>query len=271
MSAATAGLSPLYWRRLAATGKTVPRLVAQLLTPVLWILIVGPALARALGSFSPSIDYYTYVAVGQVAFLVPFTAMFAGIDLLTDKDFGILRELLVAPIRRATIPLANAAAVATVALLQVALVALLAVARGAHFHTSLARLPWFVATAALLSLGMFGIAQVLALAIKQQAAYGALIPAIGVTPFFLSGAMYPLAVLPLGLKAIALVLPWTHAVALLHYGMMQGTDPGLAAIWHLSSEPLMATLSLAALAVFAVASLAIAVRVFSKSTSDNVP
>ncbi len=224
MSAATAGLSPLYWRRLAATGKTVPRLVAQLLTPVLWILIVGPALARALGSFSPSIDYYTYVAVGQVAFLVPFTAMFAGIDLLTDKDFGILRELLVAPIRRATIPLANAAAVATVALLQVALVALLAVARGAHFHTSLARLPWFVAT-----------------------------------------------VLPLGLKAIALVLPWTHAVALLHYGMMQGTDPGLAAIWHLSSEPLMATLSLAALAVFAVASLAIAVRVFSKSTSDNVP
>jgi ABC-2 type transport system permease protein len=268
MSAATAGLSPLYLRRLAVTGKTVARLVAQLLTPVLWILIVGPALARALGSFSPSVDYYTYVAVGQVAFLVPFTAMFAGIDLLTDKDLGILRELLVAPIRRAIIPLANAAAVA---LLQVALVVGLAVARGAHFHTSLARLPWFVATAALLSLGMYGIAQILALAINQQAAYGALIPAIGVTPFFLSGAMYPLSVLPIGLKATALVLPWTHAVALLHYGMMQGTDPGLAAIWHLPSEPLMATLSLATLAVFAVASLAIAVRMFSRSTSDDVP
>ena len=53
----------------------------------------------------------------------------------------------------------------------------------------------------------------LALTINRQEAYGPLIPAIGVTPFFLAGALYPLSVLPAGLQQAAYALPWTHATA----------------------------------------------------------
>ncbi len=164
------------------TTKTASGIVGQLMTPVLWILVVGPALADSLGSFSPGVDYYTFIAVGQVAFLLPFTAMFSGINVIVDKDFGITRELLVAPVRRWAIPLANAAAVLTITFVQVAIIVGLGSARGASFHTSLGRLPWFLLAAALLCLTVYGLAETLALRIGRQEAYGPLIPAIGVSP-----------------------------------------------------------------------------------------
>ena len=125
MSAA-AGFVPLYQRRVAIAVKTPVALVGQALMPILWVLVVGPALARAgAGSNDPDVDYYSYVAIGQIVFILPFSAMFAGLTVLNDRNVGVLRELLVAPIRRATIPLASIAAVLTVAAGQIALIVVL--------------------------------------------------------------------------------------------------------------------------------------------------
>lgn len=263
---AATGILPLYRRRLAVTMKTASGVVGQLLVPILWILVVAPALDEALGDFRPDVDYFTFVAVALVAFLVPFTAMFSGLNVIVDKEFGILREFLVAPVRRAAIPLANALAVLTIALVQVGLIVGLGVARGAHFDTSAGGVVWFLAAASLLLLTIYGVAEVLALVIGRQEAYGPLIPAVGVTPWFLAGALFPLAVLPAGLEQLALALPWTHAIAVGRYGMMEGTPSGLGDIWHLDSEPLMAALSLGVLAGFAAVSLTVAIRVFAKRT-----
>ncbi len=63
-----------------------------------------------------------------------------------------------------------------------------------------------------------------------------------------------------------MIFPWTHALALMRYGMMEDTDPGLANIWHMESEPLMAALSLGVLLLMALGALAIAVRVFNRKT-----
>jgi ABC-2 type transport system permease protein len=260
------GLLTLWVRRLRVTTKTVSGIIGQLMTPVLWILVVGPALADSLGSFSPGVDYYTFIAVGQVAFLIPFTAMFAGINVIVDKEFGVTRELLVAPVRRSTIPLANAAAVLTITFAQVAIIVGLGALRGADFATSATRLPWFLIATALLCLTTYGLAETLALRIARQEAYGPLIPAIGVTPYFLSGALYPLSVLPAGIEQVGLVLPWTHAVALMRYGLMDGTNPGLHDIWHLGSDPLMAVLSTTVLLAYAGFLLTLAVRTFKRTT-----
>lgn len=265
-SLAPAGFSALYVRRLAVAGKTVDGIIGQIAPPILWILIVAVALDTALGGFNPNIDYYTFVAVGQITFLVPFVSMFSGINVIVDKEFGVLRNFLVAPVRRATIPIANAFAVLTIALIEVGILVGLAIARGADFHTSFVGALWFVGAVAFLSLGTYGIAEMLALRIGRQEAYGPLIPAVGVTPWFLSGALYPLAVLPAGIQYVAYALPWTHAVAVMRYGLMQGTDSGLSAIWGMDSQVAMASLSLATLAAFALVTLGLAVRVFHKKT-----
>ena len=260
------GLSALYHRRLVIALNKPIAIVSQLLTPVLWILVVGPALAAAFGGFTHNLDYFTYVSIGQIVFIIPFSAMFAGLVVITDRDFGILRELLVAPIRRSTIPLANIAAVLTVALGQLVLIVILAIARGAHFHTSPGRLVLGLLAASLLSIATYGLAELLAYRITQPQIFGTLIPAIGATPYVLSGAIYPLATLPAGVKQFALVLPWTHCVAVLRYGLMNPSASGLHAIWHLHSELEMALLSIAVMLAFATLTVGLALRAFSRAT-----
>jgi ABC-2 type transport system permease protein len=265
MTEVLAGTPALYLRRLQLSAKGTSAMIGQLASPILWVLVVGPAMAKALGNFAPGTDYYTYVAVGQIAFLVPFTAMFSGTTVIADRLFGILPELTVAPIRPVVYPLANALVTLTVALAQTALMLVLAQARGAHLHSSLSRAFWTVIAVALLCFALYGCAETLAHRIPRFEVYGPLIPAIGVTPFLLCGSVYPLSTLPGWIQALAKVLPWTHAVALIRYGTMRG-NTGLTAIWHGTSQTQMAALSGGVLAAYAVIGMAFAVRSYRTTT-----
>jgi ABC-2 type transport system permease protein len=266
LTAAAAGFVPLYRRRVALAVKRPIALVGQALTPVLWVLVVGPALAEAFGGFARDVDYFSYIAVGQIVFILPFSAMFAGLVVMQDRDFGILRELLVAPIHRAVIPLASIAAILTVGAGQIALIVGLALARGATFHVAFAPLVAGAAGAALLTAGTYALAEYLAYTITQPQIFGTLIPAIGATPYALCGAIYPISALPEGVRQLALALPWTHAVALLRYGLIGSHASGLGQIWHLHSNAAMVLLSLAVLALYASLTTTLALRAFKRST-----
>ena len=266
MTAAT-GFAALYRRRLSVSLSKPAALAGQILTPVLWVLVVGPALTRACGGVTHQVDDTSYVSLGQIVFILPFSAMFAGLTTLFDRDFGIMRELLVAPIHRAVIPLANTAVVLTVAAGQFAIIVGLALARGAHFATTPAQLLTALAAAALLSAGVYGLAEFLVYTIKKPQAFGTLIAAIGATPYVLCGAIYPIAVLPAGVKWLTWALPWTHTVALLRYGLMGDTAAGLHQIWpHDLSLTGAALLSLAVVAAFAALTQTAAYRAFTRST-----
>jgi ABC-2 type transport system permease protein len=261
------GLAPLFLRRLRVAVKTLPGLIGQLITPVLWVLVVAPALAASLGTFDPHTDYYTYVAISQIVLLVPFVSMFAGINVIVDKDFGVMRDLFVAPIHRRTIPIANALGVLTIAWVQVGIIIGLAAAHGAQLTTSLTRFAWLISGVTLLSAGTYGLAELLAYRVGRQEAYGPLIPAIGVTPFMLCGGIYPLAVLPTVIRWFAYVLPWTHAVALVRYAFMGGARSGLNQIWGFGSTAVMAALSTVFLATFTALTWLVAMRAFRRATA----
>jgi ABC-2 type transport system permease protein len=144
------GLLPLYRRRLAVTGKTVSGVVGWLVAPTLWILVVGPALDAALGSFDPNVDFFSYISVGQAAFLIPFDSMASAITVIVDSQFGVMREFLVAPIRRAIIPLANALGVLTIAWCRSSSSSSLLSRVESTSKASPAGLGWFTAAAVLL-------------------------------------------------------------------------------------------------------------------------
>jgi ABC-2 type transport system permease protein len=264
---AVAGFVALYQRRVAIAVKNPVALVSQALMPILWVLVVGPALAGAgAGSNDPHVDYFSYVAIGQIVFILPFSAMFAGLTVLNDRNVGVLRELLVAPISRATIPLASIAAVVTVAAGQITLIVVLSVVRGAHFHLAMG--PALVALVAggLLAGGTYALAEYLAYTLKQPQTFGTLIPAIGATPYLLCGALYPIATLPDGVRQVSWLLPWSHAVALLRDGFIGSGSAHLDQIWHLHSQTAMVLLSLGVLAVFAGLMVALAMRAFRRAT-----
>src|SRR6058998_2397983 len=123
---AISAIGTLSGRRAALTARTPRQILVPLLTPIMFAMVIAPALKEALGGLGGHIDYTAFVAVGTVGLLVPLTAMFAGLSVIVDRDSGAQRELLAAPIPRGLLVMGNLAVALGVAALQV--VVLIAVA-----------------------------------------------------------------------------------------------------------------------------------------------
>src|SRR5438445_2302466 len=258
------GLAPLATlarRRLQLTARTPRELVVPLLTPIVFALVIAPALKQALHTGG---HYESYVAVGTIGLLIPLNTMFAGLGVIVDREHGAQRELLAAPVPRALLVLGNLLVALAVTGLQLAVLVAAALARGIHFSASTTGVVWFVAAALLLAIGMYGVAETLANRVPKQEEYIARVPAIAIVPWFLAGALFPITALPGFLTWIARFLPLTHGLALMRYGLL-GDANGLEHIWRMGSDTAMAALSLGVVAVFALALTGISIRVFTRA------
>src|ERR671935_2829256 len=126
-------LATLSRRRFQLTARTPRELVVPLLTPIMFALVIAPALKTALHTGS---SYESFVAIGTAGLLIPLNTMFAGIGVLVDRHEGAQRELLAAPIPRALLVLGNLVVALAITGLQVAVLVAVAVARGIHFDAS---------------------------------------------------------------------------------------------------------------------------------------
>jgi hypothetical protein len=84
----SAGLGRLARRRFALTARTPREILVPLMTPVLFAGVIAPALASALGSFRPDVDYMSFMAIVTVGLLVPLNTMFSGIGVIVDRESG---------------------------------------------------------------------------------------------------------------------------------------------------------------------------------------
>jgi ABC-type multidrug transport system permease subunit len=148
--------------------------------------------------------------------------------------------------------------------LQVGVLMAVALARGIRFHATAGGVAWFVGAVVLFTIGMYGMAEILASRVPRQEEYIARVPAIAILPWFLAGALFPITALPIGLHWIAKFLPLTHALALMRYGL-SGDAGGLHAIWGMTDPAAMAALSLTIVVAFAVVLTVGSIRVFSKA------
>jgi ABC-type polysaccharide/polyol phosphate export permease len=111
---------------------------------------------------------------------------------------------------------------------------------------------------------MYGVAETLASRIPTQEEYVGATPAVAILPFFFAGALFPIGALASGLTTVAKFLPLTHALALMRYGFVDPRGTGLHDIWGISDTTTAAWLSLAVVALFALAFGALAIRMFSR-------
>jgi ABC-2 type transport system permease protein len=261
----SSALVTLARRRAALTASNPRQIAIPLLTPILFATVIAPALKAALGGLHSKIDYTAFVSVGTVGLLVPLAATFAGLSVIVDRTSGAQRELLAAPIHRALLVLSNLAVVVMLCALQIGALIGVARLRGAHFHASAAGVAWFVSAAFLFTVLMYGLAEVLASRIPKQEEYIGLTPVVAILPWFFGGALFPISVLPGALTAFAKVLPLTHALALMRYGLVDPRATGLHDIWGMSNATTEALLSLAVVALWALALTALSIRVFTRS------
>jgi ABC-2 type transport system permease protein len=252
-------------RRFALSASTPRELLVPLLTPILFALVIAPALAKMVSHVSGGLDYSTFVAVGTVGLLVPLSCTFAGIGVIVDRESGARRELLAAPVPRSLHVLGNLAVALTISALQLVALIGATLARGSRFHTDATGVLWFAAAVLLFATFSYAVAETLANRIATQEEFVAATPAIAILPWFLAGSLFPLHVLPGGLAAIAKVLPLTHALALIRYGLIDRRGAGLHDIWGMTDATVMATLSLVVVAAYAALLTGLAIRVFTRA------
>jgi ABC-type multidrug transport system permease subunit len=259
--------STLTRRRLALSARTPRELLVPLMTPVLFALVIAPALA-SIGPTIPGLDYMSFAAVGTVGLLIPLNCMFAGIGVIIDRESGARRDLLAAPVQRPLIVLANLAVALLTTALQVVVLIVAAVLRGADLSTSVTGVAWFLAAAVLLGVAMYGVAETVSNRMPSVEEYTGVLPAIAIVPFFFAGSLFPITALPWALAGFARVLPLTHALALMRYGLLNHNARGLYDIWGMSNPTVMAVLSVAVVAAYAALFSVVALRTFRKSVES---
>ena len=261
----------IVWRRELIRFRTDRlRAVTSLVQPVLFLFVLGTGLSRLASRGLPAgVDFRTFIYPGVLAMSVLFTSIFSAASIVWDREFGFLREMLVAPVRRWAIVVGKCLGGATVATFQGLI--FLALAGVAHVPYNPLLLLTLVGELLLLSFTLTAFGVMMAARIKQIQAFMALTQLFVLPLFFLSGALYPLNGLPAWLTVLTRIDPLTYIV-----------DPMRSAVFgHLAVSPLAVQtlspgitwfgwvvplgLSLAMVAFMGAAMLAIAIAEFRKT------
>src|SRR5207245_4475153 len=147
-SGALGAVGVLARRRLSLAVRTPRELVIPAVTPLLFAVVIAPALAKTFGVAPGGIDYMTFVAVSTLGLLVPLSCVQSGLGVLVDRLSGAQRDLLAAPVPRPLLVAGNYVVAVGLASVQVLVVIGAASLRGADFTTRGTGVAWFVAATA---------------------------------------------------------------------------------------------------------------------------
>ncbi|HEY2575708.1 MAG TPA: ABC transporter permease [Streptosporangiaceae bacterium] len=202
----------IVWRRELIRFRTDRlRAISGLIQPVLFLFVLGSGLSSlAKRGLPPGVDFKTFIYPGVLAMSVLFTAIFSAASIVWDREFGFLREMLVAPVSRAALVIGKCLGGATVATIQG--VVILVLAWLAHVPYNPVLILTLIGELLLLSFTLTAFGVMMAARIKQIQAFMALTQMLVMPLFFLSGALYPLRGLPAWLSVLTRFDPLTYIV-----------------------------------------------------------
>jgi ABC-2 type transport system permease protein len=267
----------IVWRRELIRFRTDRlRAITSLVQPFLFLFILGTGLSNLAGGRLPhttDFNFTTFIYPGVLAMSVLFTAIFSAASIVWDREFGFLREILVAPVSRAAIVVGKCLGGATIATLQG--VIFLALAWYAHVPYDPLLILGLIGMLLLLSFTLTAFGVMMAARIRQFQAFMALTQMLVMPLFFLSGALYPLNGLPAWLTVLTRLDPLTYVVGPMRHLVFShlSVPPVVAAAinqhlapaitWGGWAVPLW--LSLGIVAVMGLGMMSVAIAEFSKN------
>jgi ABC-2 type transport system permease protein len=198
----------VWQREMIRFGRDRSRIVSALVQPVLFLFVLGSGLASLVSA--GGVDFRTFLFPGVLATSVLFTAAFSGISMVWDREFGFLREMLVAPVSTTAILTGKCLGGATVATLQSLVILALAGLVDVPYDPLM--LLELVGLLFLMAFMITALGMVLAARVKQVQSAMPLVQLTIMPAMFLSGALFPLSNLPAWLKVATTVNPMTYAV-----------------------------------------------------------
>ena len=258
------------WRReLTRFYRRRLRIATTLVQPLLFLFVLGGGLSPVISEGPEELDFRTFLFPGALAMAVLFPAIMAAVSIVWDREFGFLREMLVAPVSRTSLVLGKCLGGATVATGQGAFLLAAAGLVGVPYDPVL--LIVMVAEMAVLAMVFSAVGILLAGRIAEVDSFQAVLQFFVVPMFFLSGALFPLGQLPHWLALVTKLNPLTYAVDLLRRSLFSRLDVPEAAIARLgpgvswNGWGLPTWFELALVVAFGVAVLAGAVVQFSRT------
>ena len=186
------------------------RIVTSLIQPALFLFVLGTGLSTVTQGATHNVNLRTFMYPGALAMAVLFTAMFSAASIVWDREFGFMREMLVAPVSRASIVLGKCFGGASVASFQGVIILLMAGLVGVPYSPTLMLTVLGELLLLAFTLTAFGV--MTAARITEIQAFMALNQMLLMPLFFLSGALFPLGNLPGWLQVLTRINPLTYAV-----------------------------------------------------------
>jgi ABC-2 type transport system permease protein len=201
----------IVWRReLIRYRSDRLRIVTSLVQPLLFLFVLGSGLQRLSSAGTHGVGLRTFIYPGVLAISVLFTAMFSAASIVWDREFGFLREMMVAPVRRSSIVIGKCLGGATVAGLQGVIV--LCLAGVVHVPYDPLMITEILGLLLLLAFTVTAFGVMLAVRINQMQSFMGVMQMVVTPMFFISGALFPATGLPGWLTVLNRIDPLTYAV-----------------------------------------------------------
>lgn len=201
-----------------------PRMVGTVAQAALFLFVLGTGLGRGLAgtfaggrdmSLAPRIDYVVFIYPGIIGMTILFTSLFSALSIIWDREFGFLKEVLVAPISRSAVAIGKALGGATVALFQGTIMLAFAPFVGVALTPGMVVKLWLFMFLVAFSFTSMGI--VIAARMRTMEGFHMIMNFVALPMFFLSGAMFPLEGLPGWMEYLVNMDPLTYGVDMLRY------------------------------------------------------
>ncbi len=190
------------------------RLLSAIARPLLWLFIVGAGISRLVPR-DTGVPYTQFIFPGIIGMTILFSSIFSSISIIWDKEFGFMKEILVAPVSRFSIVIGKALSGTIVSTIQAIIILALFPIIG--FKLSLLQIisVIFICASVSFCISAFGI--VLATFYDSYESFSVIMNFIIMPMFFLSGAMYPVKLLPDILRIVAQLNPLTYGIDAIKY------------------------------------------------------
>ena len=215
------GIFTIWLREVLIFSRNRSRILGSMGMPIFFLLFIGTGL-NGMASLHGGMNYSEFLAPGILGMILLVGSMFSGLSVVVDKQFGFMKEMLVAPVRREELVIGKALGGATTAMLQALLLLGLIYLLGI-IRVDLAAVLLAVPFMLLMSFGFVSIGVTFASFIDDPHAFQAVMNFFIMPLFFLSSAFFPLDGIPAWLKALSIMDPATYGVDAMR-GILVGTS-----------------------------------------------
>lgn len=203
------GIYTIWLRDLLRFWRDRARIIGAIMQPTLYLFILGTGLSAALGTQQASL-YVKFIYPGIIGMSLLFTSIFSAISIIWDREFGFLKEVLVAPIPRASVAIGKALGGATVASIQGTILLIYAPLLG--INVTLMLVIKLVPVLLFISFSLTSLGVLIAARMRSMEGFQMIMNFLMMPMFFLSGAMFPLRGLPRWLHGLTRLDPLTYGV-----------------------------------------------------------